>query len=78
MIGDDEAAEAGVMLVAKIKPLLAGWHPSIQGSALVKLVATYIAGHHPSLREEMLRLHIEFVKHMIPVCERDGTPEDWF
>jgi hypothetical protein len=41
-------------IVAKIKPLLAGEPPEIQGGVIVDLLATFIAGHHPELREDVL------------------------
>ena len=50
--------------------VLAGQHPSAQGAALADLLAMWLVAHPPQLREEMLRLHIEFVRKLIPVNAR--------
>jgi hypothetical protein len=58
-------------LIESIKPLLAGQGFDAQGAALVELVALYIAGHAPPLRDELLALHVEAVRLMIPAIERE-------
>jgi len=32
-------------LVQRIRPLLAGWHSSVQGAALAELTAIWLSGH---------------------------------
>jgi hypothetical protein len=48
---------------------------------LADLVSLFIAGHHPAFREELLALHIETVRQLIPASEKeifpDGKPEGW-
>jgi hypothetical protein len=56
-------------LVNTIRPLLAGKLPEIQGAALADLTSLWLAGHHPTLREEVLKLHIEFIRQLVPVNE---------
>jgi hypothetical protein len=68
-------------LSRRIRPLLAGHEPQIQGIVLADLVSLFIAGHHPALREEMLALHVDTVRQLIPASEKeiftDGKPEGW-
>ena len=60
-------------IVKAISPLLAGHSPEIQGAVLADLLAMFLAGHVGSdadaVREEILRLHIETVRELIPVNE---------
>src|SRR5262245_46031556 len=62
-----------------VAPRLAGKPPEVQGAALADLVATFLAGHMVAgdpeatakLREELLTTHIEIVRQLIPVNEKD-------
>ncbi len=60
-------------IVERIRPLLAGHRPEIQGAVLADLLATWLAGHMGEgadrVREELLRMHIEMVRKLIPVNE---------
>jgi len=71
----DDVADAAVHrardLVESIKPLLAGHGPDVQGAALVELVALHLAGHDPTLRNWSLQLHVECVRRMLPIVERE-------
>lgn len=56
---------------------MGGLDPNLQGAVLADLVATWLAGHTGEsqravnqLREELLELHVEFVRKLIPVNER--------
>lgn len=68
-------------LVERIRRLLGGKPPELQGAVLADLLAIFICGHHPLIREEVLRLHIEAVRSLIPENERmlfpDGKPFGW-
>lgn len=68
-------------LVERIKLLLRGQGPELQGAALADLVATFFAGHHPAMREEMIGHWIECMRDLIPINEADlfahGKPEGW-
>jgi hypothetical protein len=64
-------------VVAKIRPLLTGRPSRVQGAILADLVATWLAGHFgpddvvtSKLREELLDLHVETVRQLIPPNER--------
>jgi hypothetical protein len=57
-------------LVNEIRPLLAGKGPAVQGAVLADLLAMFIAGHRDAeLRDEILQLHIEAVRHLIPFAD---------
>ena len=47
-------------LVDKVKPLLAGHDPSIQGAVCGELASIWLAGHTPDLRDELLELHLSY------------------
>lgn len=69
-------------LVKRIMPLLAGKGPEIQGGALADLVAIFIAGHHPGLRDEVLQMHIDLVRQLVPVNlgmmkDQGRIPPEW-
>jgi hypothetical protein len=69
------------LLSMKIRPLLAGLSPEVQGGVLADLVSVFIAGHHPELREAMLEMHVDLVRELIPETEKEifphGLPEGW-
>ena len=75
---DTPPKPADVMaLIAAISPLLAGHHPSAQGAALADLLATWLAGHvadtlenSEALRRELLDLHVEKVRELVPINVR--------
>lgn len=66
-------------LIAKIHPILAGNPPEIVGVVLADLLATYLASHviggdtkqSAVLREELLVMHMETVRRLIPHNERE-------
>lgn len=68
-------------LSMRIRPLLAGHPPQIQGAVLADLVSVFIAGHHPAFREELLAMHLDTVRKLVPETEKeifpDGKPEGW-
>ena len=57
-------------LVDKVKPLLAGHDPSIQGAVCGELASIWLAGHTPDLRDELLELHLSYVRAMTPINAR--------
>lgn len=57
-------------IVENVRPLLAGQGPHNQGAALADLVAMWLAGHPPNIREDILALHVEMVRRLIPVNAR--------
>lgn len=60
-----------VELVARIRPLLAGRPPPVQGAVLAELLSIWLAGHHPAqIREPLLQAHLQTVRSLIPVNER--------
>lgn len=75
-------ASESLRLSHKIRPMLSGHGPEIQGGALADLVSLYIAGHNPAIREEVLLKFIECVGALIqPSVEQLQVagilPGDW-
>jgi len=69
-------------LVERIKLLLRGQGPELQGAALADLVAIFFAGHHPAMREEMIGHWLTAMRGLIPInealqFEHIGKPEGW-
>jgi hypothetical protein len=65
-------------LSMQIRPMLAGHHPSVQGAVLADLLAVWIVGHYPEARDEILQLHIDTVRELIPVTEKEIFGDDGF
>jgi hypothetical protein len=67
-----QAAEVAA-LFQRICPLLAGHSPEVQGAALADLLALFLAGYQgpgaAEVREELLALHVETVRGLIPANE---------
>lgn len=62
--------QAVLELVEKIKPLLTGHDPSIQGAICGELTSIWLAGHPLDLRVELLDLHVSLVRSMTPINAR--------
>ena len=64
--------------VERIRPLLAGLDPGVQGAILADLLATWLAGHEFKgdaavtrvLRRDLLASHIEHVRKLVPLNAR--------
>ena len=62
-------------LIERIRPILAGQPPPVQGAVLADLLATWLAGHidrtsnqhTDALREELLTHHLATVRALVPV-----------
>jgi hemerythrin len=70
--------------VEAIKHLLARKPPPVQGAILADLLAMWLAGHFAEddanatreLREQVLTMHCEYVRKLVPVNAKIiGTPE---
>jgi hypothetical protein len=73
------APEQVEALVARLRPVLAGQPPQVQGAALADLLATWLAGHiwkdgavidpknTARSREELLSMHIGMVRSLIAI-----------
>jgi len=56
-----------IAIADKIKPLLAGRTPEIQGAVLAELLSIFLAGHAPELRPVILRHHLDAVRELTEV-----------
>jgi hypothetical protein len=63
-------ASAAEALAADIGPLFSGEHPAVVSAALADLTAMLIAGHAAELREQILTMHIELIRKLIPLNVR--------
>jgi hypothetical protein len=77
-MSDDEAdrrATQVAAIVERIRPILAGNQPEVQGGALADLFSMFIAGHFDAdgrtaeLREAMITEWLITVRQLIPVNE---------
>jgi hypothetical protein len=64
---------------AAVQKKLAGKGPDVQGAVLADLLSMWLAGHHPNMRDELLHFHIDKVRDLVPLSERqifgrDGHP----
>ena len=70
-------------VINKIKKHLRGKGPELQGAVLCELLAMFLAGHHPSLRDDVLEVHINTARALVPANEAalfehyGGRPEGW-
>ena len=58
-------------IVDRIRPILGGHHPAVQGAVVADLLAIWLAGHQADLREALLDVHIEKVRELVPVNEAE-------
>lgn len=65
-----QESELVLQLVDKIKPILRGHDPSVQGCALCELLSLWLAGHAPDLRDEVLRIHLEQLNELVKLNEK--------
>lgn len=64
-----------VEIVDRVKPLLAGREPEVQGAALAQCLAIWLAGHHVAgdenatrkIRAELLAEHCFAVRHFTSI-----------
>jgi hypothetical protein len=66
--GNHEFAEASRLsdqIVDRIRPMLGGLHPALQGIIVVELLAIWLAGHDPVLRDAMLKLQLDTLPELV-------------
>lgn len=68
-MADTVDAKEVLKIVERVRPILANKDPNLIGATLCELVSMFIAGHSPFAREELLRMHMEFVQQLIPINE---------
>ena len=64
-LDSDAMTHEVLALVDRIKPLLAGRHPSVQGAVVADLAAIFVACHHLEDREDALQLHVSTVREIV-------------
>jgi hypothetical protein len=56
---------------ASVQKKLAGKGPDVQGAVLADLLSMWLAGHHLDLRDELLHFHVDKVRDLVPLSERE-------
>lgn len=64
------AMELSKEISLKLQPMLKGRDPGIQGAVLADLTAIWLAGWPPAAREELLDMHVQKIRELIPVNEK--------
>lgn len=69
-------------IVDRIRGILAGESPDVQGAAIAQIFAIYIAGHAPPLRENARNMLIECADNLTPVeinemIDAGMVPPNW-
>jgi hypothetical protein len=64
---DETTARRVVNKANKVRSLLAGLPPDMQGAILCDLLATWLVGFPPQVREEMLEMHLAMLRPLIDV-----------
>jgi len=63
----DPATAPVAAMVEAARPIFAGRHPMHVGAALADLAAIWLAGHPEQAREELLALHVDYIRKLIPI-----------
>ncbi len=64
------SAEEVLEIVERVKPLLGGQPPEVQGAVLAQLLSLWLAGHYqvgPEVQERLLAHHIAMVRRLTSV-----------
>jgi hypothetical protein len=61
-------------IVDKIRPMLAGLSPPLQGIIVAELTAIWIAGHQPEVREGIIRMQDEAVRELVTIWHQRMWP----
>lgn len=58
-------AAKALEIVERIKPLMAGHSPQIQGAVLAELLSMWLAGHPKEMHDTLLEMHLEHMKPLL-------------
>jgi len=64
---DDLDPRDALELADQVAPLFAGKGPAVQGAALACLLSLWLAGHPKEIREDLIRMHLERVRELVPL-----------
>jgi hypothetical protein len=70
-VTDDTNMRQAAALVARCGKVLRGQDPEIVSVALGELASIFFAGFPDYLRGQLLALHIELIRDLIPLSERE-------
>jgi hypothetical protein len=63
-------------IVERIRPMLAGKAPPLQGIIVAELTALFIAGHHPDLREQLIKVQDATVRELVALWHDRLWPKE--
>lgn len=63
-------------IVDRIKPLLGGHHPQIQGMVLAELTSIWLGGHPLEVREALLDVHCSGVRELVALSDQERAAMD--
>jgi hypothetical protein len=70
LMSDDQAARMVAQMTDRMKDMLAGFPPDVQGAILADLTAIWLAGHAPSIRDELYSEHVRLIWPLVEANEK--------
>lgn len=65
----EQAARQSEQIIDRIRPLLGGQPPELQGIIVAELLAIWLAGHHPDLRDDLLKLALDTLPELVALWD---------
>lgn len=70
----EQASAESDAIVDRIKPLLAGRHPALQGIVVSELLAIWLAGHPAEVQNDLIEAHLTATRDLVAIWRpRLGT-----
>jgi hypothetical protein len=69
-MSDDQAARLVEQMTDRMKDMLAGFPPEVQGAMLADLTAIWLAGHAPQVRRAIYDVHMETLWPLVEANEK--------
>jgi hypothetical protein len=70
LMSDDQAARMVAQMTDRMKDMLAGFPPDVQGAILADLTAIWLAGHAPAIRRELYYEHARLIWPLVEANEK--------
>lgn len=66
----DQRVEQILAVADRIKPMLHGLGPDVQGAVLCELLSYWVAGHEPKMRKPVLKHFLSVLRELVEVNEQ--------
>jgi hypothetical protein len=81
-MSDDQVARLVDKMTGRMKDMLAGFPPEVQGAMLADLTAIWLAGHAPQIRRHVYQMHADMIWPLVEANEKimfgsEGHPGKW-